>query len=60
MEYDRPQCSSCKHFNVGNFNGLTCRAFPKGIPDEILMNEKAHNKILPGQTGNYVFEEKNK
>lgn len=45
------QCEKCKHFK----DGCTCKAFPNGIPDEILDASKQHNEIRKGQTGNTVF-----
>jgi len=32
-----------------------CQAFPKGIPDEIQEGEIEHNKVIEGQTGDFVF-----
>ena len=45
-------CFKCKHW--GSFG---CKAFPEGIPNEILM-ENEHSKPLPGQGNDIVFEEK--
>tara|TARA_A100001391_G_scaffold108416_3_gene72839 strand:+ start:653 stop:856 length:204 start_codon:yes stop_codon:yes gene_type:complete len=46
-------CIRCKHFQelAGG-----CRAFPKGIPNQVLFDNK-HNKPLPEQDNNIVFEE---
>ena len=55
-EFFMPDCNRCVHFEGKNI----CKAFPEGIPGDILEGEK-HNKIWPGQTGAYVFEkEQNK
>lgn len=36
-----PDCLKCKHFHKpGPQYGLTCDAFPGGIPEEILMGVK--------------------
>lgn len=46
-------CRKCKHnrlFSTG------CAAFPKGIPDEVLFNNK-HSEPLPEQKNDLVFEE---
>lgn len=48
------QCAKCKHFD---WESYTCEAFPVEIPDELLSGEEGHNKILPNQTGESIFEE---
>ena len=45
-------CFTCKHYD--DF-GMGCKAFPKGIPDEILQFNK-HDKPLPNQGNNIVYE----
>jgi hypothetical protein len=45
-------CKDCIHYTLH----LTCKAFPKGIPDEIAFNGMPHEKLFPGQTGDYIFE----
>ena len=50
------RCLNCKNFI--NDKKFTCKAFPNGIPDNILFNEKKHNRKIEGQTGEYLFEEK--
>jgi len=51
-------CNKCK--NVYD-DGLTCRAFPGGIPEEILVGEFDHHKPYEGDRGiqfePMVFEE---
>lgn len=49
---DRILCNRCKHLR----KGITCDAFPKGIPMEILRSE-AHLLPVPGAHG-IVFDEK--
>lgn len=53
-EIDLPICNNCKHYQ----SRLNCKAFPlpKTIPDEILTGEKVHNSVLPGQTGDFIFQ----
>jgi hypothetical protein len=46
----------CEHFDRDNVDGITCKAFPGGIPDKILVEQEKHTKVLPGQTGDFVFE----
>jgi hypothetical protein len=47
-------CRFCVHLHtlVGN---LTCAAFPKGIPAEVLSGELIHNQPLPDQTNDIVL-----
>jgi hypothetical protein len=54
MTYPAPICFDCKNF-LQEF-GLNCKAFPKGIPDEILFGENNHTKMLPDQGNEIVFE----
>ncbi len=56
MQYARPACMDCKHFfkQKGPFS---CKAFPKGIPDEILKGGFNHKKPFPGDNG-IRFEKK--
>lgn len=51
VEQKNPSCLMC-----ANFNNLTCKAFPNGIPQEILIGENEHTKPLPDQENNIVFE----
>ena len=45
-------CIGCKHYA----QSLTCKAFPKGIPKEIINCDNDHSKPLPGQKNDIVFE----
>ena len=47
-------CWGCKHFNKQKFG--TCKAFPEGIPFIINSGEFNHDKPLPTQKNNIVFE----
>lgn len=48
---ERPYtCEDCKHF----LSGLKCRAFDL-IPVEYYAEAEAHNSVVPGQNGDYVF-----
>jgi hypothetical protein len=49
-------CFKCKHWL--ELKG-GCNAFPDGIPDLILLNNK-HSKPIENQMNNLVFEVKNK
>lgn len=48
------QCLRCKHLG----EPLTCKAFPKGIPREILGGKIDHSKPLPDQKNDISFEPK--
>lgn len=49
----QPLCHTCKHWNFD----LTCKAFPKGIPQGILMNLVSHVHPVEGD-GGIRYEEK--
>lgn len=52
MTPEKLVCIDCKFFNIG----IACKAFPKGIPDEIISGDNDHTKPLKGQENNIVFE----
>mgnify|MGYP000945851891 CR=1 FL=1 len=53
----------CRHF-IGTTGGnggelsvrWTCRAFPDGIPDEIVLGKDPHDDVREDQVGDFVFE----
>ena len=47
-------CDFCKHLIE---NRRTCKAFPYGIPDEILSGKNKHSTPLQGQENKLVFEQ---
>ena len=47
------QCPLCENY----LSNLKCKAFPKGIPDEILTGKNNHTKPLPEQKNDIVFKE---
>jgi len=51
METMNPICESCIHFTplAGG-----CKAFPEGIPEEILESNK-HDKPIKGQKNDLVY-----
>jgi hypothetical protein len=48
----RPICFDCKHLK----KGMICKAFPNGIPNNILLGKNNHRKPLRGQGNDVVFE----
>ena len=51
----RIKCMDCKHYDPTAME-FSCKAFPNGIPESILMGKVGHTKPLPGQTNTMVFE----
>jgi len=53
-----PICFKCKHYNgINDDTGrYYCKAFPDGIPDDILFAKFDHICIHPDQENNIVFE----
>jgi len=49
-------CFECRYFQ----SDWKCLAYPNGIPMDILTGRAAHNKVLKGQNGEYVFTPKEK
>jgi len=47
----------CRHY--GGFGGVqhVCNAFPKGIPDEIIIGENEHLAALPEQINGIIYEQ---
>lgn len=45
-------CFVCKNFDP--ISG--CKAFPDGIPEEILLDQNDHSTVIPGQVGKFIFE----
>jgi len=42
-------CFDCAHFD--NHKGLTCDAFPDGIPKELMYGYVTHETAYPGDNG---------
>jgi len=51
-------CWGCIHVSKKKLR--TCKAFPNGIPFAIISGEISHDKPLPGQKNNIVFESNGK
>ena len=56
MIYSTPQCMNCSNYDTLDNDNLTCKAFPKGIPENILTGEFDHTKKHPTQKNNILFE----
>ena len=52
----RPDCMDCQHLDQESHDGIACKAFPKGIPDSIFVEQKKHTKPEKTQVGDFVFE----
>lgn len=51
-----PICATCKHFNKRKpKEKATCRAFPDGIPEDILSGKISHLEHIEGDRG-YKYE----
>ena len=48
MSLDDGRCNQCKYINN---NGATCKAFPGGIPEEILRGQHKHERPYKGDNG---------
>jgi len=55
IEFISEQCIKCKHINDETYQ--ICKAFPDGIPEEILAGEVDHTNPYPGDHG-ITFEER--
>jgi hypothetical protein len=51
------QCNYCKH-SIFSLEKILCKAFPDGIPKNILIGQFQHVKPYPNQSNDIVFEEK--
>ena len=53
-------CFFCKHFKeravepTETHSAYVCSAFPKGIPDDLLLG--THLEVVPGQSENVTYE----
>jgi len=48
-----PQCLACSHIGKKVESGLSCKAYPDGIPDVIMSGE--HDHSTPYKGDNEVF-----
>jgi hypothetical protein len=50
-----PDCMGCMYYHSVDFSGLNCDAYPKGIPEGIIMGDK-HHKVRKDQVGEVVYK----
>ena len=48
---ERPICMACNHYAWGDSEILSCKAYPKGIPEAILTGDHDHTKPYKGDNG---------
>ncbi len=51
-----PSCIDCKYFLMDR--RYICMAFPEGIPEDILLNKRNHDRIFQNQNGHYIYTPK--
>jgi len=51
MIYDKPICYDCIYYLGLKKERFICKAFSKGIPDEIIKSEHDHTKPFKGDNG---------
>ena len=56
MHDNKPVCMICRHYYNWEVGGMNCKAFPDGIPDEILEGGDPHSKPLKDQDNDIVFD----
>jgi len=54
LDFSEPICNKCDHKIEG---GISCKAYPGGIPEEILSNDVDHRKEYIGDNG-IVFKKR--
>jgi hypothetical protein len=52
-----PICMNCKHYNRNDKNKMSCKAYPNGIPEDIIFSVVDHHKPFAGDNG-IQFESK--
>ena len=50
------QCAKCINY-IRNIKNTICKAFPEGIPEDILSDEFEHIKKHPKQKNDILFEQ---
>lgn len=46
-----PVCVRCVHYRGGSEAGLTCAAFPEGIPQSVIIEGNDHREPIVGDHG---------
>ena len=52
-----PDCVSCVHINTGE-DEFGCKAYPEGIPEDILVDGNKHTEVREDQIGQFVYEKR--
>lgn len=55
MTAPEPKCMNCAWLDSTNEEGIACRAYPKGIPDDILEGGAEHDQVRPDQEGIFTY-----
>ena len=51
----RSQCEGCEHLLTASKEGMTCRAYPDGVPMAVMFGEVLHNNVLKGQVSDFIY-----
>ena len=48
---ESPLCMQCKNYDWFDRDKFSCKAFPAGVPDRIVMGEVSHRNHVKGDGG---------
>jgi len=55
-DIEETSCLQCKHLGLYKYDSYRCKAFPNGIPYEIISGFMLHNVRIPEQNNNVIYE----
>ena len=58
MTGEPPVCLNCIYFEPDLYENLSCKAFPRGISELIIIEGNEHKEPLPEQKNDIVFKRK--